>query len=746
MGKLDPPARDSPSPPTWKNPSPVVGKPVPVVNRATGLSAALADDIFTVECEGPIRVGARGALREDVGRQAVSDIGEAVVHRLRRGGVEHMRVGEAIAVLGAASAIETIATVLQQDPVAVDRVIAQLTASGLVEAGRFRHREVGRCILRGMRVDARRQLHHRAAAALYDLAAPAATVAEHLVRSGQTRYPWAPAILRVAADEALALDEIDRAVHCLELAYRTAVYPADRAEIAAVLASIEWRVNPSTATRNFARLHAAVRAGTLSAPALHAAVRYLLWHGRMDDARAAWLLLERDSRPEPAGARARHRDELTFLRSWIAYTYPELPLRQPIPDAPAQAVPRAQDSIDGTPSLHLVAANLLTAIATDAGREATVPVAHQILHRHRLDSATVEALTTALEGLIYADKLEVATAWCDALLAESVARTSPTWQAIFAGLRAEIALRQGRLDDAAGYAVQALNQVPAGNLGTVVGRPLWCYVRALTAAGRYTEAQAQLDREVPLSLFDSRLALPYLHARGHLALATERVEDALLDFQLCGSLMRRWSMDLPALVPWRNDVALGYLVAGDRHRARGFAERHLMRLGDARRHGTGAVSLRLIAATVDPSEGVALLRQAETIARRSDDRLELATVLADLGRTYELVGEVDRSRSLRRSALRLAVHCGAEPLARRLSGDQSDAVEPVRAAEALDVGSLSAAEHRVAEMAAKGLRNREIAEELEITTSTVEQHLTRVYRKLKVRRRTELRFMLSTKC
>ncbi|WP_433683220.1 LuxR C-terminal-related transcriptional regulator [Nocardia sp. CA-119907] len=744
MGELDPPARKQPSPPAWKNPSPVVGNPVPVLNRATGLSAALADDIFTEVCEGPIRTGARAALREEVGRHAVSDIGEAVVHRLRRGGVEHMRVGEAIAVLGAASAPETIATVLHQDPAAVDRIIAQLTVNGLVEAGRFRHREVGRCVLRGMRVDARRQLHHRAAAALYDLDAPAATVAEHLVRSGETRHSWAPAILRAAADEALALDEIDRAVQCLELAYRTAVAPAERAEIAAVLASIEWRVNPSTATRNFARLHAAVRAGTLSAPALHAAVRYLLWHGRMDDARTAWLLLERDSRPDHADGGAQDRDELTFLRSWIAYTYPELPLRQPIPSRPVPVPPAG--SADATSSVHLLAANLLTAIASDAGRAATVPMAHQLLSRHRLDSATVEALTTALEGLIYADKLEVATAWCDALLAESVARSSPTWQAIFAGLRAEIALRQGRLDDAADYAVQALNQVPAGNLGTVVGRPLWCYVRALTAAGRFAEAQAQLDREVPLSLFDSRLALPYLHARGHLALATERVEDALLDFQLCGSLMRRWNMDLPALVPWRNDVALGYLVAGDLIRARGFAERHLVRLGDARRHGTGAVSLRLIAATVDPSDRVALLRQAETIARHSDDRLELATVLADLGRTYELLGEVDRSRSLRRSALRLAVHCGAEPLSRRLSGDQSDAAVPVRTTEALDIGSLSAAEHRVAEMAAKGLRNREIAEELEITTSTVEQHLTRVYRKLKVRRRTELRFMLSTKC
>ncbi|MFD0363646.1 LuxR C-terminal-related transcriptional regulator [Nocardia sp. GCM10030253] len=720
------------------------------MNRATGLSAALADDIFVAEeYEGQLRAG--GAAARRVSRHDVSDIAEAVVHRLRRGGAEHMRVGEAIAVLGAASSPRAIGLVLHHDPAVIGRIVATLTATGLVEDGRFRHREVGRFILRGMRVDARRQLHSRAALALRECGAPAAAIAEHLVRSGDTRHPWAPAVLRIAADEALALDQIDRAVDCLELAYRATAQPVDRADIAAVLASIEWRVNPSTATRNFARLHAAVRAGTLSPPALYAAVRYLLWHGRVDDAKAAWMLLERDSHAvgtAPAGNQA--RTELAFLRSWIAYTYPELPLRRAIaePATPVAVATAGDDRPTGSATAHHLAANLLTAIATDAGREATVPVAHQILSRHRLDSSTVEALTTALDGLIYADKLEVATAWSDALLAESVARASPTWQAIFAGLRSEIALRQGRLDDACGYAMQALNQVPAGNLGTVVGRPLWCYVRALTAAGRHDEAQAQLDREVPLSLFDSRLALPYLHARGHHALATARVEDALLDFQLCGSLMRRWNTDLPGLVPWRNDVALGYLLVGDHRRARVYAERHLERLGDARRHGTGAVSLRVIAATADPPDRVPLLRQAEVIARRSDDRLELAAVLADLSRAYELIGEVERSRSLRRSGLRLAVHCGAEPLIRRLSGDQDEVVEPVRdgVADPVDIGSLSAAEHRVAEMAAKGLRNREIAEALEITTSTVEQHLTRVYRKLKVRRRTELRFMLSTKC
>ncbi|MFJ3235747.1 helix-turn-helix transcriptional regulator [Streptomyces sp. NPDC086787] len=45
---------------------------------------------------------------------------------------------------------------------------------------------------------------------------------------------------------------------------------------------------------------------------------------------------------------------------------------------------------------------------------------------------------------------------------------------------------------------------------------------------------------------------------------------------------------------------------------------------------------------------------------------------------------------------------------------------------------LTASERRVAELAAEGLTNRGIAARLCITASTVEQHLTRVYRKLGV--------------
>ena len=51
---------------------------------------------------------------------------------------------------------------------------------------------------------------------------------------------------------------------------------------------------------------------------------------------------------------------------------------------------------------------------------------------------------------------------------------------------------------------------------------------------------------------------------------------------------------------------------------------------------------------------------------------------------------------------------------------------------------MTPAELRVAELAAQGKQNKEIAATLFLTVGTVEMHLSRTYRKLGVRSRTEL--------
>ena len=67
-----------------------------------------------------------------------------------------------------------------------------------------------------------------------------------------------------------------------------------------------------------------------------------------------------------------------------------------------------------------------------------------------------------------------------------------------------------------------------------------------------------------------------------------------------------------------------------------------------------------------------------------------------------------------------------------------------RRAQATGAAALTAAQRRVAQLAAEGLGNREIAERLFLTEKTVEGHLGAAYRKLGIASRTQLHTALRT--
>ena len=122
----------------------------------------------------------------------------------------------------------------------------------------------------------------------------------------------------------------------------------------------------------------------------------------------------------------------------------------------------------------------------------------------------------------------------------------------------------------------------------------------------------------------------------------------------------------------------------------------------------------------------------------SGDRVEVAHAFVDLGETLRMTGEADRGMAMMRTAQHIARQSQAQAVLRRV-GTVPPVAEPVRAgADRAVKDRLSEAEHRVAALAAIGHTNREIAGKLCLTVSTVEQHLTRVYRKLRVTRRTDL--------
>jgi DNA-binding CsgD family transcriptional regulator len=122
----------------------------------------------------------------------------------------------------------------------------------------------------------------------------------------------------------------------------------------------------------------------------------------------------------------------------------------------------------------------------------------------------------------------------------------------------------------------------------------------------------------------------------------------------------------------------------------------------------------------------------------------------ELGRTLLCEGEVLRrfrrptaARSVLREAHRLFEGLGARPWAERAAYElaATGSASPSKPRAAL-LDALTPQELQIARLVADGRNNAEVAAAMFLSRKTVETHLTRVYRKLSVRSRTELTRML----
>jgi DNA-binding CsgD family transcriptional regulator len=297
-------------------------------------------------------------------------------------------------------------------------------------------------------------------------------------------------------------------------------------------------------------------------------------------------------------------------------------------------------------------------------------------------------------------------------------------------------VRQGDLALAESRATFALSLLPADGWGVLIGLPRATLLLAYTAMGRQEAAAEVLKQFVPDTMFQTVIGLRYLHARGHFYLSTERALAALDDFQTCDRQMREWNIDVPALVPAHTDLAQAHLHLEQRKLARDLVSRQLDRPRTISSRTRG-VALRVLAATSELRQRPQLLMEAVEDLHNCGDRLELARALIDLSEAHQELGEFSRARMHARRAAAEAKACHAEPLSKLLSHGSTFEIREPRI-EADGVPPLSGAERRVATLAARGYSNREIGRMLYITVSTVEQHLTRVYRKLNVGSRADL--------
>jgi DNA-binding CsgD family transcriptional regulator len=157
------------------------------------------------------------------------------------------------------------------------------------------------------------------------------------------------------------------------------------------------------------------------------------------------------------------------------------------------------------------------------------------------------------------------------------------------------------------------------------------------------------------------------------------------------------------------------------------------------------VSLRAAGLVEGGTRGIELLRHAVTVLENSGARIEHARALADLGAALRRAGHRADSREILRTALDLAHRCGAHALSERARTELIAAGGRPRRLVLTGLDSLTASERRVAQLAAAGLANRDIAQQLFITTRTVEGHLTHVYQKLDITSREQLTDAFATR-
>lgn len=225
-----------------------------------------------------------------------------------------------------------------------------------------------------------------------------------------------------------------------------------------------------------------------------------------------------------------------------------------------------------------------------------------------------------------------------------------------------------------------------------------------------------------------------LRGQAHL-LAGERA-DAVETLRHAWRVESRYRRNDPAIAPWYSDFIEALVGVGAHQEA---AEVLTEVRSRAERRGRHVVLLGLRRAE-------ALLRAATVDSRQASDELRAAIEKEtdhpyplDLARCYLTLGMLER-RAHRRSAAR---HALQEALRRFTAAGAAPWVEWTRAELArLDGGArgqaMTETEQRIVDLVRAGATNREIAATLFLSVKAVEANLTRLYRRLGVRNRTQL--------
>jgi ATP/maltotriose-dependent transcriptional regulator MalT len=229
---------------------------------------------------------------------------------------------------------------------------------------------------------------------------------------------------------------------------------------------------------------------------------------------------------------------------------------------------------------------------------------------------------------------------------------------------------------------------------------------------------------------------------GYVALTLGQLDTAADHFEHVLDRLHEWGWRDPSLVDAHHLLAEVYALRGELQRAEGVLDEleTMARPLDRTRSLAGALRVRgLIAAALgDAERAEELLRESLRVqARRSEPH--------ESGRTLLHLGSV-----LRRANRKRAARAALENAVRTLDGCGSRALADLARSELARVGgrppqtgSMTPTEEQIAGLVAAGKSNHEVAKALSLSPKTVEWNLSKIYRKLGVRSRTELAVKLA---
>ena len=303
--------------------------------------------------------------------------------------------------------------------------------------------------------------------------------------------------------------------------------------------------------------------------------------------------------------------------------------------------------------------------------------------------------------------------------------------------------RMGRLPDALELidaASDLFDLVPVAEAYAGAGR-----AHILQLMGRLDESRAWFDRTEPRARARGEwVALLLLwDVQGHRELREGRLEAALDWYARLEEATERLGIGEPCLVPWARHAISAYTAAGRpadalrvvewlEHCSEGLPCRwpRIVAL-------TGRAALEALGGARDSAEDhfIEALRLHQGLGLR----IQEVETLLHYGTFLRRSGLLTRARQVLADAARLAQACGAHWLEGHAHAEL--VVAGGRRRRRKEPEHLTPQERRVAELAAGGLSNKEIANQLWLAVSTVESHLQQVYGKLGIASRRQLMTM-----